>query len=103
MAPKKSVIWSVFTEVPGGGKCNDCNEVIKCGGGSTTGLFYHLKQHPKVRKEVDAAKEAFKEEHKSKKRSFSESFKPSATPKINVAFEKAMKYPAGHSTQVFYL
>ena len=108
MAPKKSVIWSVFTEVDGGGKCNDCNKVIKCGGGSTTGLFYHLKQHPKIRKEVEEAKEAIKEEQKSnKKRSFSESFLSTTpkmtTPKINSAFQKFQKYPHGHSDQVFYL
>ena len=67
MAPKKSVIWSVFTEVPGGGKCNDCNKIIKCGGGSTTGLNYHLKQHPTVLKEVEDAKSALKKEQTSKK------------------------------------
>ena len=107
MKKKTSVVWRVYTEEEGGGRCNDCGTFIKCCGGSTTGLFTHLKKHPSKLKEVEEAQKTVKiaQEKVSKKRSFSESFlSGNDTPKIKTAFENATKYPRDHPTQVdFFL
>ena len=94
MARKKSLIWNYYKPVDKGAKCNECNALLKCTDGSTSGLYQHLNRHLKVKKEFEEAKDALEKEkevkNQSKKRSYLESFLDAmVTPTIKDAFEKS--------------
>ena len=89
------MLWNYFSEVDAGGKCNECQVVIKCTTGSTSGMAHLLNKHPKVKKQF---KEAIEKEKVSKstakKHSFSESSIDMFTPKIKDAFVVPDQLPA---------